>query len=99
MEDLLKKIINTSLGAAILAKDKIKEFIDELVNKGKLTEEEGKRFMDDLRKETNKSGKNIEEEVRRIMERMLDRMDIATKKDLKVLQKKIDELENEILKH
>jgi polyhydroxyalkanoate synthesis regulator phasin len=95
MEEFIRKIINTSMGAALLAKDKIKELIDELVNNGKLTEEEGRQFMDDLRKDTNQKRENMESEVKSIVERMLEKMDIATRKDLKKLEKRIAYLEKE----
>ena len=95
MEDFIRKIINTSMGAALLAKDKIKEFIDELVNNGKLTEEEGRRFMDDLRQETNEKRQNMEHEVKGIVERMLEKMDIASRSELKKLEKRIEDLERD----
>lgn len=95
MEDFIRKIINSSMGAALLAKDKIKEFIEELVNNGKLTEEEGRRFMDDLKKETNEKRDNMEQEVKGIVERMLERMDIASRTELKKLEKRISDLERD----
>lgn len=95
MEDFIRKIINTSMGVALLAKDKIKEFIDELVNNGKLTEEEGRRFMDDLKKETNEKSRNMEHEVKGIVERMLEKMDIASRSELKKLEKRIEDLERD----
>ncbi len=95
MEDFIRKIINTSMGVALLAKDKIKEFIDELVNNGKLTEEEGRRFMDDLKKETNEKSRNMEHEVKGIVERMLEKMDIASRSELKKLEKRIEYLERD----
>jgi len=95
MEEYIRKIINTSMGVALLAKDKIKELIDELVNNGKMTEEEGRRFMDELRKDTNQKKENMESEVKGIVERMLEKMDIATRKDLKKLEKRIDYLEKD----
>lgn len=95
MEDFIRKIINTSMGVALLAKDKIKEFIDELVNNGKLTEEEGRRFMEDLKKETSEKRENMETEVKGIVERMLEKMDIASRSELRKLEKRIEQLERE----
>lgn len=93
MEDFLKKIISTGLGAAILAKNKAQELIDDLVNKGKMTEEEGNKFLNDLKEETDKSKSDFENELRVMMRKILDRMNIASRQDIERLEKRIKILE------
>lgn len=95
MEDMLKKFVNISLGMAVIARDKAKEIIDELVQKGKMSEEEGARFMDDLRKETDKSRQNAESEMRKIIRKVLEKMDIPTKEEFARLEKRVKVLEKE----
>ncbi|MGK7395895.1 MAG: phasin family protein [Candidatus Cyclobacteriaceae bacterium M3_2C_046] len=89
----MKKIISTGLGAAILAKNKAQELIDDLVNKGKMTEEEGNKFLNDLKEETDKSKSDFENELRVMMRKILDRMNIASRQDIERLEKRIKILE------
>lgn len=93
MEDTIKKIISTSLGMAILAKNKTKELIDELIEKGKMSEEEGNKFIKDLKSETEKSRKEAEEEIRKMINNALKKMDVPTKEDYNRLEKRVKVLE------
>lgn len=50
MKELLKNLIYTGVGAAFLTREKIDEIRKELVERGNLTKEEGKEFVEDLLK-------------------------------------------------
>ncbi len=53
MKELLKNVVYTGIGAAFLTKEKIEEFKDDLVNQGKIGQDEGKRFVDELVQKTD----------------------------------------------
>lgn len=53
MKELLKNMLYTGVGAAFLTRDKVDEIRKELVERGKLTKEEGKEFVDDLIKKSD----------------------------------------------
>jgi polyhydroxyalkanoate synthesis regulator phasin len=93
MEETIKKIISASLGMAIIAKNKTKEIIDELIEKGKMSEEEGNKFIDDLKAETEKSKKDAEDEIRKMINNTLQKMDVPTKEDYDRLEKRVKVLE------
>ncbi len=97
MEDTIRKIISASLGMAIIAKNKTVEIIDELIEKGKMSQEEGNKFMNDLKEETEKSGKEAEAEIKKIIKNTLQKMDVPTKEDYERLQKRIEVLERSFL--
>jgi polyhydroxyalkanoate synthesis regulator phasin len=97
MEDTIKKIISTSLGMAILAKNKTKELIHELIDKGKMSEEEGNKFINDLKAETEKSRKEAEEEIKKMINSALQKMDVPTKEDYDRLEKRVKVLEQGFL--
>ena len=54
MIELFKKTFYTGLGVLALTKEKIEELGDELVEKGKLSESDVKKFVDDLKLLNNK---------------------------------------------
>jgi polyhydroxyalkanoate synthesis regulator phasin len=97
MEDTIKKIISASLGMAIIAKNKTKEIIDELIEKGKMSQEEGNKFINDLKSETEKSRKDAEEEIRKMINSALKKMDVPTKEDYDRLEKRVKVLEQGFL--
>jgi polyhydroxyalkanoate synthesis regulator phasin len=93
MESLLKKMISLGLGAAFVAKRKTDEIINDLIKTGKLSQEEGKRIMDEWEQEGEKQKDQMESEFGRIMEKILKQMNIPTRKDFEVLEKRIEILE------
>jgi polyhydroxyalkanoate synthesis regulator phasin len=97
MEDTIKKIISASLGMAIIAKNKTKEIIDELIEKGKMSQEEGNKFINDLKSETEKSRKDAEEEIKKMINSALQKMDVPTKEDYDRLEKRVKVLEQGFL--
>ena len=46
--DLIKNFVYAGVGLATLTTDKIKETIDDLVEKGKISDTEGKRIIEDF---------------------------------------------------
>lgn len=96
MEDTFKKILYTGLGAVSLAKTKIDEVVDELIDRGRLSREEGEKIVKDFKKDSATSKEAMEKEVNQWMEKALDRMDIARKKDMEDLQKQVEELQKRV---
>ncbi|MDH3328141.1 MAG: hypothetical protein OEM01_02810, partial [Desulfobulbaceae bacterium] len=52
MKELLRDIFYIGAGAAFITKEKLEELKKELIEKGKMTSEEGKQFVDDLMKKS-----------------------------------------------
>ncbi len=48
MDDLLKKFLYTGVGLAALTTEKLQETVDDLVGKGKVSKDEGKKIIDDF---------------------------------------------------
>ena len=61
MEDLLKNLFYSGIGFASMTAKKMEEVIDELTEKGKLSEGEGKKIVDDFVKQTEEKRKEFEE--------------------------------------
>ncbi len=93
MKDLLKNVVYTGIGAAFLTRDKIEELKGDLIEKGKLTREEGKQFVDDLMKKSEKAKDELELWINKRVEERIQQLDLATKDDIADLQRKIEELQ------
>ena len=95
MMELLKKTLLTGIGFAVLTKEKVEEAAKKIAEECKLSEEEGKKFVDDLLKQSEETKKNLEKKVEEMVKKTLDRFDLATRKDLEEIKERVDKLEQE----
>lgn len=96
MIDLIKKAVLTGMGVASLTIDKIDEFSKELIEKGKLSEQEGEKFVLEMRKRAEESREALKHQTDKMVEASLNRMQLARASDLEKLQTEIAGLRKEI---
>lgn len=93
---VLEKIILSGLGIASLTQEKAQKLVDELVKEGEMSEKDGavmaKKVMDNF----DKSRKEMEKKTEAAVKTMVEKFNIPTKKDIAVLEKKIDDLNKKI---
>lgn len=87
----LKKLAMIGIGGTALAVEKVIEYVDELVEQGKITVDEGKKLTEELIQ--NKEKKVTKKEKEEI-EAILLEMNIAQRKDIEELEARIADLEN-----
>ena len=92
MKEILKSILYTGIGAAFLTKEKIEEIQKDLSEKGKLSQEEGKQFMEELRLKSEKARDQLDLWVNKRVEERVHQLNLVTKDEIADLQRKIDEL-------
>lgn len=92
MLNLIKKSMLTGIGLALIAKDEVEELAKELVNKGKMSENEGSKFLEDLQKRYDETQKQLEEKVQKVVKEFMKKADVVTREELKGLKKEIREL-------
>ncbi len=93
MKELLKNVVYAGVGAAFLTRDKIEEVRGELVNKGKLTKDEGKEFVDDLLKKSESARDQLELWLTGQVEDRVKQLDLATSDEVAELRRQIEELQ------
>lgn len=98
MIELLKKTMLMSLGLAFVTKDKIEVFVKELVEKGKLSGNEGKEFFENLLQKSEESSLQIEEKINKAVKDSLKKMNIATQDDLLKITRQLEELKKSVEK-
>ena len=98
MLDIVKKAMLTGIGMALLAKDEMEELAREVVDKGKMTEQDGKKFLNELQKRYEDVQGKLEERVERSVKDILKKMDVVTGEELKAIKKEIRELKKAINK-
>jgi len=93
MFDLIKKTMLTGVGLAVMTKDKVEELAKELTEKGEMSEKEGRELVDDLLKKSEQAKKDLEKKVENIAEKVLGKMNLASKEDISKIEKRLKRLE------
>ena len=96
MFDLLKKATLMGIGITSMTKDKIEELTKEIVKEGNLSEEEGKKLVEDLLKQSDEARKDLESRVEKLVKSALKKLDIPSRADVGKLQARIKKLETQI---
>lgn len=92
MFDLVKKSMLASVGLALKAWDEVEELANDMVDKGKMTEQEGRKFIDELQDRYQDTQKKLEERVEKSVKDILKKVDVVTQDELKALKKEIRDL-------
>lgn len=91
MIELIKKAFYTGLGAAELTREKIDELGRELADKGKLSESEVKKFVDEMLGKSQERKDQLKKQLERATEDVLKKMNLASRDDLDALEKRLSE--------
>jgi polyhydroxyalkanoate synthesis regulator phasin len=90
MSDLLKKVISLGLGITVASRDKVQQFVDEMVAKGELGKSESKDVVNRLIARGEEQQLEIKRMVQDQVKKILAELDIATKQDLRELEQKMN---------
>jgi len=93
MLDAIHKMFLAGVGLAAMTKDKIDEHVKELVEKGKLTEKEGRELAEDVLKKSKQAKDDLEKQVEKQVQQTLQTLQIASKEDVEKLEARIEKLE------
>ncbi len=92
MLDFFKRGFLATVGVLSISSEKIQEMVDQLVERGELTRDEGKQMVDKLIKRGQEEQARMRELVHQEVQKAVGEIDIATRKDLQALNKKLDAL-------
>jgi len=96
MFDLLKKATLMGIGITSMTKDKIEALAKEIIEEGKLSEEEGKKLVEGLLKQSDEARKDFESRGEKLVKSTLEKLDIPSRAEMAKLQTRIKKLETRI---
>ncbi len=96
MPEILRKMGLFGIGVISLTQEKIEEFSQEMVKKGEISREEGKKFVTEILSEREKQMKDIENKINDRVKESLEKSGVVMRKDITSLEKKIEKLEKSI---
>jgi poly(hydroxyalkanoate) granule-associated protein len=94
--DSLRRVMLASIGAMALTRDELQMFIDKLIERGEVAEEEGKKLMNELMEKRKKKTDEAQDMAVQRVQEVLDQMNIPTRADINALGEKITSLSKKI---
>jgi polyhydroxyalkanoate synthesis regulator phasin len=95
MFDLFEKAVLTGLGFLSLSQKKAEEFLTELKEKYKVSEEEGKAFLEKMQGIAQESRERITEMAETEVKKGIDKFGIVSREEFDRLQKRVEALEGQ----
>ena len=91
--DLFKKAVLVAVGATAVTVDKINGVVDELVDKGEMSEQQGKSFKEEIKEKARSEKESLEKRFTDITQKattkVLREIGVVTKKDLEEMEERI----------
>lgn len=91
-----RKILLASIGAMALAQEEAQDFIDRLVERGEIAEQEGKELMREMVEKRRERRREMKASFNRRVEEAVRQMNVPTKDDIESLSAKITALSKKI---
>ncbi len=85
----LRRVLMAGVGAVALAQDEVEEFVNKLVDRGEIAENDGRSLVKDVFERRKERAQKAEDALETRVEGLLDRMNVPTKRDIDNLSKKI----------
>lgn len=95
MLEYLRKIGLLGIGIAALTKEKAEEIVNEFVEKGELSSEEGKELVKDLLKKSEEQRKELAKKIDSEVKKALKGL-VVSRSDIQRLEKRIEKLEGKL---
>jgi polyhydroxyalkanoate synthesis regulator phasin len=96
MIDVIKKAVLTGIGIASLTKDKVEDLAKDLIDKGKMSEQEGEKLVQEMLSRAEESRQTMKNQTETLVQKTIDKMRLARMEDIELLKKEIETLRAEI---
>ena len=96
MFELLEKAFLTGLGAIALSQKKAEEIMTDLKDKYKMSEEEGKAFLDKVQGMAKEGRARIEEMAEAEVKKAMERIGMVSREEFDRLQRRVTQLETRL---
>lgn len=83
---MLKELIYTGLGGALILKEKVESELEKLKDDGKVDVKDIKSFLESLEQKGKESDEKFKDELKSTIKEILDELGVATKEDLQKLK-------------
>ena len=96
MLEFLEKAVMTAIGVAAITQKKAEELVSEMKDKYKISEEEGKLFVDRIQNLAKESRDKVREMAELEVQKVVDRLGIVSRDEFDRLSKRVEDLESKL---
>ncbi|MGB9132482.1 MAG: phasin family protein [Methanosarcina sp.] len=96
MRESVRKLGLIGAGLWAMTEEKIDELVKDLVDKGDISKEEGKKVILDMMDESKKQKVDLEKKISEKIQDSISKADVFTRKDMHELESRLRTLEEEI---
>lgn len=82
-------ILRNAMLAGFGVQEKVKEFVDDLVKKGELSESQGAKLVKEWSDKAEKNTEDMSKSLNELVEKTLSKMNLPTKTDIEKLEQKV----------
>lgn len=93
MLDAMYKTFLVGVGLAAATKEKIDAHVKELVEKGRLSAQEGRELADGMLKKSEQARKDLQKQVEKWAQRALAKLNVPSRQELEKLAARVEKLE------
>jgi len=94
--ETLRKGVLAGLGAIDLSIEKVGQAVEKLVQKGEITADQGKKFLDELIERGRKDSADLSRKIDDNVRKGLEKVPFASKAALQALESRVAELERKL---
>lgn len=95
-KNILEKVFLIGLGATVTTAEKVKEVVDELVERGELSQQEGKSFAEDLKVKAVKEKEHFEAKIKETVEqythKAIESLGLVKRDEFDALKREVEAL-------
>ena len=92
MFEALDKLMLAGLGAVSMTRERAEKIFDEYVSRGKVEKEARTGFVKEVMDTADKTRKDFEKLISEQVHKTVDKLELATRDDIKRLEEKLDRL-------
>ncbi len=96
MQDLFKKFLYTGVGLVASSVEKFQQAVDKLVDEDKLSQDEGKKIVDDFVSNTEAKREEFEGKLRHLIEEVMAKLNVGTQGQVKDIQDRLAAIEEKL---
>jgi len=94
--EVLKKTLAFGMGVAAITGDKVRQFVDEAVQRGEMSREEARKFMEDVSSRAEEERKSIQSWMKEQLGKMIAASGAASVERVAQLEARVEALEKKL---
>jgi len=94
--EIMKKAMMTGIGLALKTQSEIETLAKDIIRQSKMSEAEGRRFIDEVMKKYEKAKANMNKKIQKQIAEYMAEADLASKKELNALKQEVQKLKKSL---